>query len=218
MSNTSRSLATRLRIYLVADFSTRDNDRVLTVVSESLAAGVSAVQYRNKNDLPRWRHVELAARLRELCRREAALFIVNDQVDLALEVEADGVHLGPTDMGPAEARRVAGDKLIIGGSTGTAEGARELVAGGCDYLGVGAIFDARRSKADASAPRGPEAVLAVKRAIEIPVVGIGGINSENAADVFGAGADGVAVIRALLDAPDPDAVTRKLIEASLSRR
>ena len=216
MSRSFQDLASRLRVYLIADFTKREPGKVLEVVSDCLSAGVTAVQYRNKAELSWEQHRSWASRLLELTRSNDALLFINDRLDLAMEVGADGAHLGPDDMAPRLARAQAGDGFIIGGSTGTAARAQQLAAAGCDYLGVGAVFDAVGSKPDASAPRGPEVIAAIKAAVDIPLVGIGGIDCLNAGEVFRAGADGVAVIRALLDALDPVKATMELVEASRS--
>lgn len=213
MSSRSANLARRLRLYLIADLTTRNPDQVFEVVSNCLAAGVTAVQYRNKSDRAWEQHRAWAARLRELTRAHNALFFVNDRLDLALDVGADGVHLGPDDMSPRAAREQVGADFIIGGSAGTVDRAEQLATAGCDYLGVGAVFDARGSKANASAPRGPNVIAEIKAAVNIPIVAIGGIDIDNAAKVFAAGADGVAVIRALLDATEPVEATQRLAES-----
>jgi len=122
------------------------------------------------------------------------------------------VHLGPGDVPVADARRVAPD-LLIGGSAGTVDRASELVEQGVDYLGSGAVYDAGPSKPDASEPRGPEAIGRVAEHVEVPVVGIGGITAENARAVVRAGADGVAVIRAVVGRDDAEGAARHLRRA-----
>jgi thiamine-phosphate pyrophosphorylase len=208
------SLAERVRVYLVADFGGRAPEAVYDAVAAALEAGLGAVQYRDKAVADPAAQRGRAERLAGLCRDAGALFFVNDHLDLARAVGADGVHLGPHDLDLAQARAQVGRALLLGGSAGTPERALALAEAGADYLGVGAIYDAAGTKADASAPRGPEALIAVRCAVPgVPLVAIGGITEATAAAVCRAGADGVAVSRALLDAPDPAAATRALARA-----
>jgi thiamine-phosphate pyrophosphorylase len=141
-----------------------------------------------------------------------ALFIVNDDPDLAIAVGADGVHLGPDDLSPSEARRMAPDGFIIGGSAGTVERALALEADGVDYLGVGAIYDAHLTKPTASPPRGVGVIREIGSRVSIPLVAIGGITPDNAAEALRAGADGIAVVRAILDARSPEGAVEKLLK------
>ncbi len=208
-----QELASRLRLYLVADFTGRDSNRVLDTVTRSLSAGVTAVQYRHKDALPIEEHQLLARRVRALTAATGALFIVNDNLSLALEVDADGVHLGPHDLCVAEARKTSGDRFVIGGSTGDPLRAVELASAGCSYLGVGALFDARASKPDASAPRGLSVVRSIRAAVNLPLVGIGGITAQNAESVYRSGADGVAMIRSILDSAQPEAEVSSFLAA-----
>ena len=209
----SRELAKRLAVYLIADFTGRDTDSVLEQVDRCLSAGVTAVQYRNKDALPFDDHLRIAKQLRVATSAHGALFMVNDDLILALESRADGVHLGPNDLGIEEAGRESSDAFIIGGSTGDPAGAADLERAGCSYLGVGAIFDAKASKPDSSTPRGLSVIRSVRAAVSLPLVAIGGITTQNAESVYRSGADGVAVIRSLVDATDPEAVVSLLLAA-----
>lgn len=179
-----------------------------------MAAGVGVLQLRDKRGDAR-KTYELGRALVEAARSRETLIIINDRLDVALAAGADGVHLGPNDVPVAAARRVVGERLILGASAGTPERAAALVAEGADYLGVGAIFEARAVKSDASSPQGPELLRAVRRQVgsALPVVGIGGIDVQNAGQVAQAGASGVAVIRALCQADDPGAATSQLRDA-----
>jgi thiamine-phosphate pyrophosphorylase len=218
MTISADQLRPRLRVYLLTDFAHRSTSTLFTTVETCLRAGVTALQYRDKTKADSDTRRRRAARCSRLARRFGALFIVNDDLELALEVEADGVHLGPGDLHPEVARRRAGPQLVIGGSAGLPARALELAAAGVDYLGVGAVYDARPSKPDASTPRGPAAITAVRAVSDLPLVGIGGIAPENARPVFAAGADGVAVIRSVLDAPDPAAAVIALLDAAAAAR
>ncbi len=199
-------------LYAIIDPSyVADADEAVDVTRAVLRGGASVVQLRDKTSTTR-QMLALAERLQAACAGHNSTFIVNDRLDVALACGADGVHLGPDDLPVAQAREVVGDDFIIGGSAGTPQVARNLADEGADYLGVGAIFEARQSKPDASPARGVEAIAAVVAEVDIPVVAIGGINISNAAEVVAQGASGVAVIRALLDVDDPGEAARRLVE------
>lgn len=149
----------------------------------------------------------LAARAREA----GVLFIVNDRLDLALAAGADGVHLGQHDLPVRAARSVVGDRLLIGCSTNTVDEAQQAVSDGADYLGVGAIFPTS-TKSDAR-PAGIARLREIRSAVDVPIVAIGGITASNASEALAAGAEMVAVITAIADAPDPVAATRDLARA-----
>ena len=198
-------------LYAIIDPSHADgDDRAIDITRAILRGGASFVQLRDKTSTTR-QMLRLGKRLQVVCDEFGATFIVNDRFDVALACGADGVHLGPDDLPVEAARAVVDDEFIIGASAGTVEVARQLAAEGADYLGVGAIFEARESKPDASAPRGPQIIQAVTKAVDIPVVGIGGITADNAADVIAAGASGVAVIRSLMAADDPEVAAKKMV-------
>jgi len=199
-----------LSLYLVLDPSAIPKEsRSLDVAAAAIAGGVTTLQLRDKQSGVR----ELIARasaLAALCAANNVCFIVNDRVDVALAAGAHGVHLGPEDMLVEDARRIA-PGLIIGGSAGDPTSARALVEQGVDYLGVGAIYDASASKPNASRPRGPGVIAAVRDAVgALPLVGIGGITRDNARAVIDAGADGVAMIRAIAASDDPEAAARAM--------
>jgi thiamine-phosphate diphosphorylase len=148
------------------------------------------------------------------------LFVVNDRVDLALALEADGVHVGVTDLPVAETRRLVGDQLVVGFSPETLEQALEAEAAGADYLGVGPVYPTV-TKPDAGPAVGLEHVQRIAAAVRIPVVGIGGITAENAGAVIRAGAVGVAVISAVVGADDvrlAAAQLRKVVDEALAER
>jgi len=151
-----------------------------------------------------------ALAIRPLARAAGALFLVNDRPDVARAAEAEGVHLGQNDLPVAAARRVLGDGRLIGVSTHDPGQARAAEAAGADYLGVGPVY-ATATKPDALAPRGLALVSAVRAAVRCPLVAIGGITPETAAAVRAAGADAVAMIGALVRAPDPEAAVRDVL-------
>jgi thiamine-phosphate diphosphorylase len=181
-------------------------DRVLEIAGAAIRGGADIIQLRHKT-LARGELLVLARRLRSLITD--ALFIVNDHVDIALLSEADGVHLGPDDLSIASARRVAGDRLLIGASASSPAAALAAVAGGADYIGCGATF-ATPIKSDKKVI-GPEGVAAVTAALPAtPVFAIGGIDESNVPLLRAAGLSRACVIRAVGDALDPEEATRRL--------
>jgi len=166
---------------------------VYEMVKRVLDAGIGFIQYRAK-DLTRREICFEAGRLRELTSQYNALLIINDHADIALAIDADGVHLGQDDLPLCEARRLMGRK-IIGISTHDLDQAKGAEAGGADYIGFGPIFFT--STKDAGAPKGVDILKAIKQNVNIPVVAIGGIGIETAAEVMRAGADAVAVATAI---------------------
>ena len=180
-----------------------------SVVATALAAGVDAVQLRDRH--ADGRALLAAARtLRALTRDAGAVLLLNDRIDVALAAAADGVHLPAASFSIAEARRLVGPDAWIGRSTHAAAEAEAAAADGADYVVLGPVF-ATPSKAAFGPPLGL-VVLATAQPT-CPVLAIGGITTANVADVRRAGAHGVAVVRAILDAPDTAAATRALIEA-----
>jgi thiamine-phosphate diphosphorylase len=167
-------------------------------MTAALAAGVRFFQYRSKNSARREIY-ETALRLAGQARSAGAVFIVNDHADIAAAVQADGVHVGQDDLPIREARKVVGSR-IIGVSTHSTEQAVAAELSGADYIGFGPLF--RTSTKDAGTPRGLEEIRVIKQSVSIPVIAIGGVHHGNAADVCFAGADGIAVISAILSAPD----------------
>ncbi|WP_273886775.1 thiamine phosphate synthase [Rubrobacter naiadicus] len=177
-------------------------------VGAALRGGVDIVQLRDK-EASREELLPLALELKELCERAGAIFTVNDDVELARESGAHGVHLGQEDAPISEARRVLGEAAIVGRSAGSLEEAREAVEEGADYLGVGAVY------ATPTKPEGEVAGLELVRrlaseGLPVPWFAIGGVTLETAPEVAEAGAPGFAVVRALMDAEDPEAAAREL--------
>jgi thiamine-phosphate pyrophosphorylase len=158
----------------------------------------------------------LAERLRDRCRRAGVTFIVNDRVDLAVAVEADGIHLGQDDLPPRAARPLLRPGMVLGRSTHSVAQARQAQADGADYIAVGSMFPTQ-TKPDFELV-GPELLRAVRPETKAPLVGIGGITRANVAQVIRAGADGVAVISAVCGASDPAAATREFVAAIRAER
>lgn len=177
----------------------------------ALNGGVGVIQLRDKG-ASSLRLYEAARAMRALTRAAGALLIVNDRVDVALAAGADGVHLGPDDLPVAVVRSLLPPGMLLGASAGTVAEAVAAERDGADYLGVGAVYEARTSKADADAPVGVERVAAVRAAVHIPIVGIGGIKVENLDPVILAGADGVAVITGIVAAPDIAVAAARFLE------
>jgi len=205
-----------LDTYLVTDDGLSGDRSTPEVVEAAIAGGVDVVQLREKGTSARSRY-ELGSELRELTRAGDVPLIVNDRVDIAAAVDADGVHLGDEDLPVAEAREQLGPNAVIGRSVSTVEEARAAERGGADYLGVGAIFATDSKETDSEQSElGVERVRRINEAVEVPFVAIGGVTPANASDVVAAGADGVAVISAVTGADDPEAATRALNEAVMT--
>ena len=199
--------------YFVTQESRSEGRTTLEVVEAAAAGGVGAVQLREKDRSARERY-HLGRKLREVTRDADVTFVVNDRVDLARAVDADGVHLGDDDLPVAVAREQLGTDAVIGRSVSFVDDARRAQEAGADYLGVGAVY-ATGSKDDINDEEheiGPDRVGDVVDAVDVPVVGIGGVTADNAAPVVEAGADGVAVITEIAAADDPEAATRRLGE------
>jgi len=201
-------------VYLVTGQRLSDGRTTAEIVERAIDGGVGVVQLREKA-MPVRERYELGRDLRELTREAGVLLLVNDRVGLAQAVDADGVHLGDDDLPVPAAREVLGPDAIVGRSVSFVDDARRAERNGADYLGVGAVY-ATGSKDDIPDDEhgiGPERVSAIADAVDIPVVGIGGITPENAAEVAAAGADGVAVITAITRAEDPETATAALGDA-----
>ncbi len=187
---------------------TADTERLLAQVEAALLGGVAAVQYRDKSTDVARRH-EQVSELAALCRRYGAPLIVNDDLRLADLADADGVHLGRDDASVREARIILGPRKFIGASCyQSLELAQAAQAAGADYVAFGSFFASPTKPAAARA--GLELLHAATREIRVPIVAIGGITLANAAPLIDAGADSVAVLSALFDAPDIRAAVRAL--------
>lgn len=164
------------------------------MVKTALDSGARWIQYREKEKTRREIYRE-ALKLRDITQQFRALFIVNDHIDIALAVDADGVHLGQDDLPLREARKIVGDR-IIGISTHSLSEAMDAAEGGADYIGFGPVFPTATK--DAGMPKGVEMLREIKRQVSIPVVAIGGITVENLPEVLASGADAVAAASAIL--------------------
>ena len=174
-----------------------------------IRGGAQMIQFRDK-ELPDGEFYSQALRLRNLTRQAGILFTIDDRVDVALSVGADGVHLGENDLPLEVARRLVGSKMILGASARTPQAIRRAHQGGADYLGVGAVFPTD-TKDDATYV-GTERLAQLRPLAKIPILAIGGITAENVAQVIRAGADGVAVINAVVGADDIAEATAMILK------
>jgi thiamine-phosphate pyrophosphorylase len=212
-----------LRLYALVDPAVAGG-RALTDLAALIGASATLVQLRDKHSGTR-AMVEEARTLRAVLEPVGVPLLINDRIDVALAAEADGVHIGQDDMSPADARLLLGRTAIIGLSLSTVQHAREAPLDLIDYVGIGAVYPTG-SKDDASTPIGVAGLREIVQVVRarnpaFPICGISGINSSNAAEVIGHGADGVAVISALSRAADPAQAARDLravVDAALQRR
>lgn len=201
------------RTYLVTGAAHSAGRDTPSVVADALAGGIDVIQLRDKRVSARERY-QTGCRLREQTERAGVPLVVNDRIDLAQAIDADGVHLGQSDLPLHVARDQLGSSAIIGVSASTVTEARAAETAGANYLGVGAVFGTTsKDVSDEENGIGTERIEAIADAVDIPVIGIGGIDASNAASVVDAGATGVAVISAITAADDPQAATTELREA-----
>lgn len=173
----------------------------------ALRGGATCIQLREKG-LEKQAFLEEAIALKELCKRYNTPLIINDNVEIALECQADGIHVGQDDLSPSQVRKLVGNQMIIGVSAHSVAEALEAEKSGADYLGVGAMFTTS-TKTDAR-PLPFQTLQAICQAVSIPVVAIGGINKANILELSGSGADGVALVSAIFGAKDIEAECREL--------
>ena len=202
------------RTYLVTQASLSGDRTTPEIVRAAIDGGIDAVQLREKETSARSRY-ELGRELRELTAAAGVDLIVNDRIDIAQAIDADGVHVGQSDLPVAVARDLLGPDAIVGCSASTVAAAREAEADGADYLGVGAVYGtSSKDVDDAKDGVGPERIAAIADAVSVPIVGIGGITADNAGSVVDAGAASVAVISEITAAADPEAATASLVAAA----
>ncbi|HLF47764.1 MAG TPA: thiamine phosphate synthase [Methylomirabilota bacterium] len=196
-------------LYVILDRSVACGRGLPELLDAVLAGGCRLVQLREKT-LPPAELYPLAEALRRRCKEMGALFIVNDRADLALALDADGLHVGQDDLPAAAARRLLRPGMILGVSTHDARQAGRALADGADYIAVGSMF-ATETKPGFQLV-GPELIRRIRPEVPVPIVGIGGITEDRAEAVIAAGADAVAVISAVCAAADPEAATRRFLE------
>ena len=205
-----KSIKDSMLLYAVTDRSWLNGRTVAEQVEDALKGGATFIQLREKN-LDYDSFLAEAFEVKELCRKYDVPFVINDNVDIAIACDADGVHVGQSDMEAGKVREKLGPDKIIGVSCKTVEQALLAKKHGADYLGVGAMYPTGTKK-DATAVT-TEALSAICQAVDIPVVAIGGINKDRLEPLKGTGVDGVAVVSAIFAAEDIEKATRELKEA-----
>ncbi|MEX2629591.1 MAG: thiamine phosphate synthase [Tistlia sp.] len=205
-----------LSVYLVVGPGDCRGRPVAEVVAAALRGGVTLVQLRDK-EASSGAFLALGRELKALCREAGVPFIVNDRVEAAVALDADGLHVGQEDLDAGAARAAIGPGRLLGLSVHAPEQLAGLEPGCVDYLGVGPVF-ATNSKADARPAGGAEGIALIRRASALPIVAIGGLTAQRVPVPLGAGADGVAVVSAIAGAQDPAAATRELVEAVAETR
>jgi thiamine-phosphate pyrophosphorylase len=206
---TRAELGRRLRLIVITDADLARPRAVEDVVREALAAGAPAVQLRAKHASAK-ELLDLGRRVQPFAREAGALLFVNDRVDVALALGADGAHVGPDDLPLSAVRRTVPPGFLVGTSTDDPWVARRLAAEGADYIGCGTVYPTS-TKPDAGEVIGLDGLDRVARAVDVPVVGIGGITPERSAEVATTRAAGVAVVGAVMAADDVAAVVRGLL-------
>lgn len=204
-----------LVLHVLTDHQWSRGRTMLAVAREAIEGGASVIQLRDKTASTRTL-IDEGQALRVLTRERGVLLIVNDRLDVALACDADGLHVGQGDMPVGLARRLLGSERILGVSAGNLEEAKEAVAGGADYLGIGPIYSTL-AKQDAGPATGVDLLRQLAARYPTPLVAIGGITTENAAEIIHAGATGVAVITAVVNAENIVLAARELHNALASR-
>ena len=197
-------------LYLVTDRDLAGERSIHDIVETAIRGGVTCVQLREKNSST-LEFIEQALIIRDLLKKNNIPLIINDRLDIAQAVYADGIHLGPSDMPLAMARSIVGDSMIIGVSAESPADAIEAERNGADYIAVSPIFETP-TKAYLFPPLGLEGLREIRRAVKAPLVGIGGLNRSNAAEIIRNGADGIAVVSAIVAAESPENAARELKE------
>ena len=195
-------------LYLVTDRGLARGRTTLEIIKAAVCGGTTIVQLREKDCSTR-DFIEQALTVKKFLKARGVPLLINDRVDVAQAIAADGVHLGQTDMPLEIAKKILGDSMIIGISTESLEDAIEAERGGADYLGISPIY-ATPTKTDTASPLGLKGLREIRNAVKLPLVGIGGLNKDNAAEVIRHGADGVAVVSAIVAADDPAAAAKEL--------
>lgn len=198
------------RLYLITDRSLFNSEDVfIEVIEKALKAGLRSIQLREK-DLPTRSQLDLAYKLRAITNLYNAQLFINDRVDIALCVGADGVHLPQSSMPPNVVRKIVKDNMLIGVSTHSLEEALSAQNGGADFITFGPIFRTP-SKLQYGEPVGLSALAEVRRNIKVPILGIGGIDLDNIESAINKGAEGIALIRGILSAQNIDETVKKYL-------
>ncbi len=200
-------------LYLVTDRNLSQGRSIIEVVKSAVNGGVTIVQLREKSATT-LDFYQSAKQIKSFLDKKGIPLIINDRIDIALAVDADGVHLGQDDMPLPIARKVLGKDKIIGISVNNVEEAKRAEQESADYLGLSPVFPTP-TKTDTSEPIGIERIPAIRNAVSIPLVGIGGLNIHNAAEVIKAGCDGIAVVSAIVSAENPEIAAKELLDIIL---
>lgn len=209
MKFSKEEIKSSMLLYAVTDrMWLKEGESLTKVCKEVLESGATFLQIREK-DLDEETFEEEAKALKELCEKYHVPFVVNDNVDIAIDIDADGVHVGQSDIKGRDIRSILGPDKILGISAGTVEEAVAAEKAGADYIGVGAVFGTSTKK-DAR-NLSVEKLREISRAVTIPVVAIGGINKSNLMDLSGSAVDGVAVVSAIFAAEDVGKATAELL-------
>jgi thiamine-phosphate pyrophosphorylase len=203
-------------LYVVTDESLSKGRSNVEIARLAYEGGADIVQLRMKN-ATKDRMLDDALKIKEIADDMCRFFFVNDNVEVAVESEADGVHLGQSDMPLPEAREIMGDHMLIGISANTVETAKLAESQGAAYVGVGSIFSTS-TKPDADQSLGLDAIFTIRQAVDIPIVAIGGINMGNIQDVIRAGADSAAVVSAVVSQDDVRKAAHDLRDLILKAR
>jgi thiamine-phosphate pyrophosphorylase len=200
-----------VELYVIIDESLAASRNIQKLVEGAICGGADVVQFRAKR-LSKRQYYDTAIPLLAVARHHNVPFFVNDHLDVALAISADGIHLGQNDLPCSAARKLLPDKTLLGVSTHSEAQAAKALADGADYIAIGPVFQTA-TKENPEAIVGTDTVAAVKRLIgSIPLVAIGGINAENVTEVVRSGADGVAVASSVVLADDPCLAARRLKE------
>ena len=202
--------ADAMTLYAVTDRTWADDVTLMEQVKQALDGGITFLQLREKK-LSEEEFIKEAQEMKKLAQEYKIPFVINDNIKVALEVDADGVHIGQVDMSVQEARKLLGEDKIIGVSAHNVKEAVKAQKGGADYLGVGAVC-ATSTKKDANVVS-KEEIKKIKEAVDIPIVAIGGIKQDNIKTLQGTGVDGVAVVSAIFAAKDITKAAKELLKS-----
>lgn len=205
----SRDCLPDFRLCLITDRMQTAGRTLPAVVARALRGGLRAVQLREK-DLPAAQLYELAVELRQITRDFGATLLINDRIDVALAVDADGVHLGKAGLPVSSARRILGDNRLIGYSAHSTDEALQAQRDGADFVSLGPVYHTP-AKAPYGEPVGLAVLAEAVRVLTIPVLALGGIKQSSVADVMSTGVRGIALISAVMNAPDPALETEALL-------
>jgi len=199
------------RLHVLTDTVLQSRFSHLELARMAIGGGADTIQFRQKAGATR-EMIDIVRQLKQLCMDSGATLVVNDRLDVAIAVEADGVHLGQDDFPIPLARKLLGESRIIGGSAASLEEAQKCLAEGADYIGFGPVYPTT-SKTDADPVTGIKLLKQAVEAIPLPIIAIGGISVENTPEVIRAGAGGIAVISAVCCQENPEQATRALHQA-----